>query len=199
MKSYLATALGTAMLLGAGPALAVPFSYDEAVDGDLPNIAGAPFALNAGANTVSGSSSFGSPFPSDFDSFAFELDANEVLLTISFAWEVTSVVGMSSAVIFDQALGSEGGFGAPQSQNILLPPSAVPFFASALPLGGGVYSVETLALTNIGNGGAAWDYTWTLTVRDNAAVPEPAALGLFGLGLLGVAGARHRRKASTTK
>lgn len=198
MRSFFATTLGAAMLLGAGPALTAPFNYDEAVDGDLSAFPGAPFALNAGANTVHGSSSWGSPFPTDFDGFAFELDANEVLLAISFAWEVTSVAGTPSSVSFTEAL-TEAGFGGIQSQDVLLPPSAVPFFASALPLGEGVYSLLNLQLVNVGAGGAAWDYTWTLTVRDNAAVPEPAALGLFGLGLLGVAGARRRLKASTTK
>ena len=67
-------------------------------------------------------------------------------------------------------------------------------FAPALPLGEGTYQVRNLfafLLCTASPCSIDADYVWTLNVR-GTDVPEPGALGLLGLGAMGLAMARRR-------
>jgi hypothetical protein len=77
----------------------------------------------------------------------------------------------------------------------LLGASPVHPFGSGLPLGPGTFAVSQFSLTSTGDGGG-WtaDYTWTVDVAANDAVPEPATLCLFGTGVA-LAAVRRRRQS----
>jgi len=181
------------------PAGASPISYTESVSGDLVSGLPAPtvFTLDVGVNTVSGTSTFG-PTSSDFDSFAFDVPVGMQVTDISYAFVRT---GTATAGFTGFALdnGNPGAFPLLAQQIVnLFGASPVGMFATTLPLGAGIYSVQNESLSRAG---IDWtdDYTWSLTVTSTAAgVPEPASLVLLGSGLVG-AGARrwrtHRKAA----
>ena len=78
--------------------------------------------------------------------------------------------------------------------------SPVDAFTSALPLGAGVYGIFDNGGQIVGGSpadpdfGFTADYTWSLTVAQTTAVPEPVSLLLFGTGLFGVALRRYRHQ-----
>jgi hypothetical protein len=174
-------------------AAATPISYSEAVSGDLTSPLPAPtvFALDVGANTVSGTSTYGPGDSLDFDSFAFSVPVGMMVTNISYAFVRggTATAGSTGFVfgtgnIFTSNLGSQtvNLFGA----------SPVVMFASGLPESAGIYGITNNLLSRSGD---FWtdNYTWTLTVAPTAtAVPEPVSLVLLGSGLI-AAGARRLR------
>ena len=76
----------------------------------------------------------------------------------------------------------------------MIPPTPCP----PPPLGAGVYGIFANGGQIIAGSpadpdfGFTADYTWSLTVAQTTAVPEPVSLLLFGTGLLGVALRRYR-------
>lgn len=199
----------------AGPAVATPVNYNEAVDGDLPG--GSPYPvlpLDVGVNTVTGTSDFDAPsldsLSADFDDFEFTVPASTRLVSFGFTSSVTSVSGSPSWMRIETFIDTSDGATALACQenwvindpafspNCLVAPSAPDgSFATAMPLDAGTYllfmgqfEASNLSVTDFG-------YTWTLTV---AAIPEPASAaallsGLVALGALRFPGRRKRRAA----
>jgi hypothetical protein len=168
-------------------ASALAFSYDEAIDGDLPsNSTSSPvYPLGIGANTFSGTHRFAyTSLPGDdfFDSFAFSVPAGGTLVSITAD---TSLQPSGSGVFSstDYWL-QDAAFATIDSANIPIPSTGLSLFASSLPLPAGQYAMRDISH----NGGLVFDevrladYTFTLTV----VVPEPSALVLGALGLAAV-------------
>ena len=163
--------IGAAMLLLATGAQAVPLSYDEATDGDLPGDTPPILSLDVGDNIVNGAS-----LPFDLDSFDIQIPAGQRLTTILFSI-TTADLALDPWVhyIFNGT-----------SAALYLPLDGASVFISDLPLGAGTYSMF--------HSGAQWSdvantYTWTFRVE---AVPEPATLALLGMGMV-AAGLIRRR------
>jgi hypothetical protein len=199
----------------AGPAVATPVNYNEAVDGDLPG--GSPYPvlpLDVGVNTVTGTSDFDAPsldsLSADFDDFEFTVPASTRLVSFGFTSSVTSVSGSPSWMRIETFIDTSDGATAMACQenwvindpafspNCLVAPSAPDgSFATAMPLDAGTYllfmgqfEASNLSVTD-------FSYTWTLTV---SAIPEPASAaallsGLVALGALRFPGRRKRRAA----
>lgn len=70
-------------------------------------------------------------------------------------------------------------------------PFGDPFFAGNL--AAGWYTIAVVDVLGNGNTGGNQVYDYTLLATGITAVPEPATLGLLGLGLVGVAASRRRK------
>jgi len=168
-------------------AVAAPFSYDEALGGDLPDYS-APlpvFPFGIGLNTVTGVLGW-TGSPADLDSFAFTVPSDALLTSLS-------------VIVADEVRGGIDGVDwlflqgvAIFNSGILLqelhPPSpgGTAVLTSVLPLGSDVYNIS-----NIGFGGAGprpegdtARYTFSIELKaKSGAVPEPASSLLAGLAL----------------
>ena len=71
--------------------------------------------------------------------------------------------------------------------DVIADTSPLSAFSSSLPI-----EADTYLLRNYGYGGTGgtWDYTWTFEVT---TVPVPAAVWLFGSGLIGLVGLARRK------
>jgi hypothetical protein len=146
-------------------------------------------------------------FHNEFNLFATELFDHAGGLTISASLAaplgsfVTNLVG-AGLLPFDFDVNNDAG-GVANGSN---PngPGAPNFFASCNPFGGAPGSGGTdcssvyLFLDDGGAGPDADydDFLVRLTIQEPSVVPEPATLGLVGLGLLGAARARRRLSRS---
>jgi hypothetical protein len=197
-RGVLTAALGWALCAPASHA--VPFTYDEAITGDL---SGFPppsvFAFDVGTNTVSGTiATSGSDLPTDitdFDPFAFSIPADAPLTGISYAFTTTTSGPTDAPADFFLFEGNLFPFGPVLGlQTVdLVGASPVTLFSDALPLGAGVYLFSDLAHTV--NADASWlaDYQITFNVT---SVPEPGTLALLGIGALGALIYGRRRLSS---
>jgi hypothetical protein len=179
-------------------ASAAPLVYNEAVNGDLPELASQlpTLQLDVGVNTISGSSFFDAvtqPPVADFDSFNFIVPADTQLIAISYTAHITSSVGNPTSLRIEVFLDRFQPLAALSVEEIFLenlPGGGT--LSTALPLGPDKYIVfEGQMQISAAGQRVDWDYTWSLTV----AVPEPAsgAMLLGALGLLGLA----RKRCST--
>jgi hypothetical protein len=188
----------TSPLAAFGP----PLDYSETISGDLPSQPSTAFAFDFGANTVSGTTHLAVVvgdvhFDVDFDSFAFTLPAGSSLAAMSLAFATTSSNASKAdaelALCFDIGGCGAGAIGFQTVDFLATSPVSVDF-GGALPLGSGIYTLDThgLGIAPISTSlPESWstDYVWTFNV-----IPEPGSIALAGLGLvlLGVARRRSR-------
>lgn len=175
---------------------AAPLVYDESVEGDLNE---QTLLLDAGINTISGEWTLIYPGTVDKDPFWFTIPQNMELTNVTYAFDGSSVTMPSGWFVTSQYIvlpfTSDGG-------NLLLPGTTSPqnFFASSLPISEGTYHlIQHLAFfvntgdTTISDGdGGTIPYTWSFTV-ESTVVPVPAAVWLFGSGLIALIGLARRK------
>jgi uncharacterized protein (TIGR03382 family) len=174
-------------LIAFSTAQAVPFNYDEQVDGDLSPFG--PFAampFDVGLNTVKGNFGFTQPGPTDWDSFGFSIPASAKLT--------------GAAVTLSDALGnitsSKWRFRSGSNQfdmgNLLeevqpLSPGATVF--TSPPFYSNIYSISHISFAFAGsNDNNTADYEFSFRVE---AIPEPSTVTLAALSLLALG--RRRR------
>lgn len=181
-KILIAVLAMAAFIMASGATAGV--IYDESVSGDAVS-AGGPAVVGAnvgtlaiGDNSIIGTSLFG-----DFDDYIFQVAANTQLLSISL--NLTN--GPAQGAVLSDLWTATG------TSDVVLSTAGSAFtgvnslFTDALALGPGLYRIDH-------NFNYTFDYTWTLTVRPNGqSVPEPGALALFFLGLIGLGVVRRRQ------
>jgi len=162
--------------------------YDESFDGDLvpPQFIG---TFDVGINTVTGSSSWPDAGDLDIDTFEFDVPAGLVITSGQLSFSFTSSGQISFGLIYLDTL-SNFGFLIVDSSDT----SPITLYASDMPLGSGSYRMLHPENARKSPGSSlTYDYTLQFEV---SAVPVPAAVWLFGSGLLGLIGIPRRKKAA---
>lgn len=163
-------------------------NWVEGVDGDL---AGQIFTFDtAGVNTFTGNASWAQQVTPDNDFFNIDLASGYKLVSIGFTETATSATASSGTVGFYLNMANYEPVSIPSTDSGT-------HFDSILPeIGPGTY-LTGYTSPGIGQPTEGYsyslDYTLTYTV---AAVPVPAAVWLFGSGLLGLVGIARRKKTA---
>jgi hypothetical protein len=190
--------LAASMLMLSGQAKAALVNYDELVSGDL--VHGLPFTeltnvgtFDIGINTVSGN--IMRPFGDTSDSFLFDIAEGHQLNSATIYFFVTGLANMSFQLAKIDDIDAQTQF---YNENTTINLTADPTTSSALAFSAVMPETSGTFSVNLpGNYGFTNDvfmfYTWEFEV---VAVPAPAAIWLFGTGLLGLIGAKWRRKAA---
>lgn len=167
------------------------FSYDEAVDGDLP--AGSRnlpnFIFGVGTNIVKGETSFSnddSPIPieSDFDAFAFYVPESAVLESVALDVALLPIGAgiFSQTVVFLIGATSVGGN---PSERVVIPSGKLNLFNEFLPLISSQYTISQGSLAGVLDLGEfrTARYTFSLKVSSSSHSPingTPKADKLLG-------------------
>ena len=196
-RSFALTAIGVAMACAAGRAFALPFAYDESVDGDLPSISGAPLLLvDTGANTVSGTTTFATPGAAvaadPSDAFRFVVPDGEAVTSIRIAMSLLPV-GAGTFVSTHWIL--LGALDAPLAvQLVPIPSTGLAMFSSVLPLDVGNYAIALDAQLGTLNPGEFWSASYAITLEAAPSqIPAPPTLALFAVAMLGLGLLRKNR------
>jgi hypothetical protein len=185
-----------------GLAAATPFSYSEAISGDLDYLPVSAFAFDSGTNTVAGSTRFtvgfpGTPhFDADFDNFAFSLPVAMTLDAITLDFLTTPINASKADIELQLCTGISDCFTGvlgTQDADLLGPSPLNVDFGGAIPLTAGIY---TLHMHGIGIAPVdptqleGWfaDYVWSFHV-----VPESNSIALAGLGFILIFFTRRRQ------
>ena len=196
----------------ASAAHAVPFSYDEAVSGDIDaRVGNVPrFGFDVGNNVIAGSQSFGADLSStfDFDEFIFDVPKNSVLSFVTIEFGAFDFTG--PLVAFGPKFSILGGLVGGPLRFIASSDTPTSLFTDVLssigpqnlftqlPIQSGAYgwingagNISDQQGPEIEATSATWDYRLTFGV-DRIAVPEPGTLALLSLGLGAVFLRRYR-------
>jgi len=197
MKFHYAIAAAMVSLL-ASPLSAAVLSYDESVDGDIDFFD--TFSLDIGTNTISGSSFVS--FEDATNTFLFDGDSFFELVVPTGAQVDSITYAFSNVNVQPGSNGFGVGMHTPSyigdwEIDIQYDSSPVSILNEILPLGPSTYNFDYYVYVVQGAGpvsGGDWDYTLTFEVNELSAVPVPAAVWLFGSGLLGLVGMARRKK-----
>ncbi|EDX84101.1 type I secretion target GGXGXDXXX repeat protein domain protein [Synechococcus sp. PCC 7335] len=158
--------------------ISAPFTYDEAVDGDLPSGGNSPdFAFGVGTNIVIGETSFSNndapvPIDTDFDAFSFHVPAGTVLESVSLDIGLLPVGAgtFSQTSIFLIGAASVGG--NPKAQ-VDIPSKSLNLFNEFLPLASGRYKVSQGSLAGVLDAGEfrTAKYTFSIKVSESPLSP----------------------------
>jgi hypothetical protein len=210
-KRFTETALAVCLAISAGAAQAVV--TELAVNGDFGTgdntgwtefLNGGTINYNAAGNPDPGGNSVASGGP--FNPVLKQANVGAGLLTpgqavtVSFDWKGTNAVGgVVDVVLFSEL--STGGVS--QTDFLLTGPADSADWTNVtqtINIGPDVSGGVTLQLTAICGAavGCISDYSWDniSITADIAAVPVPAAVWLFGSGLLGLVGVARKKKAA---
>ena len=177
---------------------AAVISYDENTSSDL-SLREHLGSLDAGLNTVSGTTSV-SGYDYDFDGFTFTvLNGNQVdsiyidYVSTSNLDVIFTLVKFPNGVDFgfetiaDMTLGAKLEFSSPSIPHLTSDTDIISYFSlGALPTG--EYGLLGSGINSDGSYGEL-QYTWGMNV---SVVPVPAAVWLFGSGLIGLVGLARR-------
>ena len=189
--------IGALVLLVSGQVNAAIIDYDESLDGD---ISGNPnFHLDAvGANTWRGSVSF-SGLGHDFDDFSITLATPLQITAYSVVLSNPVVEDVSAEAIIRWILSESDPTTLQQdnfdvftsAQTMEVGPVITPFSAAVLNLS------QSASCRGCPSSSYLFGADYLVTVVTGAipAVPVPAAIWLFGTGLLGLIGFSKRRKS----
>jgi hypothetical protein len=171
--------------------MAAVVNYDESISGDLVSSEGGSIdndfsvgTFDVGLNTVSGSSSFPN-LVEGFDVDPFNYNIPDGLKATS----ITIVFAMDESIVHRDFWIYNYTQQVVTSQYVRFTDSSpLLSFTDIMPLAAGKYH----AIIGSASGGGTINYTWQFEV---AAVPIPAALGLFGSGLLVLIGVAIKKTA----
>jgi PEP-CTERM motif len=185
-------AAAAVLLFTAGPLVAAPFKYDEAVDGDLSDINPPHFLFDAGDNEIRGTAVLFGSGNTQRDSFAFTVPAGmRVTAATTFAangFEPPSTISNSTWNLNAGSAAFNGGSLVEAISLNVDPTISVSYTVINVPLAAGVYNVSHQSITGNPTFTGLLDYVHHIQVE---LVPEPASLGLLAAAALGLL--RRRR------
>jgi len=193
-KSRLLCAVFPGFFLLISSSNAALVNYNEASDGEL-DFASTTFSIDtAGVNSISGSSSQ-EGFTFDNDTFFFDLDAGLAITGLSLSFSN----GAQQNIIFEPQ-----GFVQELGTPTLLMLTTYSIATDAETTTVSVAPPYSFSNYKVGLGGTTFGgiteeslatFDWNVTIM-TTAVPIPAAIWLFGSGLLGLVGMARRKKAA---
>lgn len=128
-------------------------------------------------NATSGTGSFSGDVGTYFGSFTVPVYSGA-----GFPLSITGPFGSFSGAVFsDNYAGSD-------TNNVRS------FLATGMFTRAGFDATPSEISFSVTDTGASYAYAFTISVTPPAAVPEPASMAIFGLGALGLAARRYRRK-----
>lgn len=171
--------------------------HDELRDGDLTANRDDPvLPLEAGNNVVSGTTSYYVEGDADFDGFSIFLKPEAILKSVTYSFELRSLVGSNPETEYRLLDGSDL---LSSSRVMLAQDSSMVMFEDARPQGANTFQIlqqQVRVTRREGDPDAGWtaDYSWNFEVEDTSSVPIPGTLALIALPVIAIVGIRYTRQ-----